>query len=67
MGSPHRRTFLDLRRSSQEVLALELQNHRYDVVMVDVDDVRGVLEMIREAGERDSTALDTSAAGRRLS
>jgi hypothetical protein len=30
MGSPHRWVFLDLRRSSNEVLVLELQNYPYD-------------------------------------
>jgi hypothetical protein len=47
MGSPHRWVFLNLRKSSKEVLVLELQNYRYDVVMVEVDDVARVLEMIR--------------------
>jgi hypothetical protein len=50
MGSPHRWTFLDLRRSSKEVLVFEPQNYRYDVVMIEVDDVARVLKMIREAG-----------------
>jgi len=47
MGSPHRWVFLDLRRSSKEVLVLELQDYRYDAVMVEVDDIARVLEMIR--------------------
>ena len=51
MGSPHRWVFLDLRRSSKEVLVLEPQNYRYDAVMVEVDDVAGVLEIVREAKE----------------
>jgi hypothetical protein len=42
----HRWVFLDLRRSSKEVPVLELQNYRYDVVMVEVDDVARALEMI---------------------
>ena len=33
MGSTHRWVFLDLRRSSNEVLVLELQNYRYDAVI----------------------------------
>jgi len=44
--SPHRWVFLDLRRSSKAVPVLELQNYRYDVVMVEVDDVARALEMI---------------------
>jgi len=50
MGSPHRWVFLDLRRSSKGVLILELQNYRYEVVMVEVDDVARVLKMILETG-----------------
>lgn len=50
MGSPPRRTFLALRRSSREVLVLELRDYRYDIVRVEVDDVAGVLAMIRNAG-----------------
>ena len=49
MGSPRRRTFLDLRRSSKEVLSLDLENYRYDAVLVEVEDVHLVLEMIHEA------------------
>jgi len=49
MGSPHRRTFLDLRRSSKQVLSLDLENHRYDTVLVEVDDVFQILQMIEDA------------------
>ena len=51
MGSPHRWVFLDLRKSSIEVLVLELVNYRYDVVMVEVDDVTRVLAMIDAVGQ----------------
>jgi len=51
MGSPRRWVFLDLRQSSTQALALELQNYRYNVVMVEVDDFARVLKLIREAGE----------------
>ena len=51
MASPHCWVFLDLRRSSKEVLVLKLQNYRYDAVMVEVDDVAGVLKIAREAKE----------------
>jgi hypothetical protein len=61
IGSPHRWVFLDLRRSSKEVLVLELQNYRYDVVRVEVDDVAWVLKMIREVGKRSGLAPDGSA------
>jgi hypothetical protein len=50
MGSPPRRTFLALRRSSQQVLVLELHGYRYDGVRVEVDDVARVLGVIRNAG-----------------
>jgi hypothetical protein len=56
MGSPHRWVFLDLRRSSNEVLVLELQNYPYDSVMVEVDDVAEVLETLREAKEEQRAA-----------
>lgn len=46
MGSPHRWVFLDLRQSSKEILVLQLEDYRYDVVMVEVDDVTAVLKMI---------------------
>jgi hypothetical protein len=49
IGSPRRRTFLDLRRSSKQVLSLELENHRYDAVMAEVENVAQVLEMIHQA------------------
>ena len=52
MGSPHQWVFLDLRQSSKEVLVLELQNHRYDIVMVEVDDVTRVLAMINAGDKR---------------
>ena len=52
MGAPHRWASLDLRQSSIEVLVLELVNYRYDVIMVEVDDVTSVLAMIRTAGQR---------------
>ena len=57
MGSPRRRTFLDLRRSSKDVLVLALENHKYDLVMVEVKDAERALQMIREA--------DPSGAARR--
>jgi hypothetical protein len=53
MGSPHRWVFLDLRRSSKEVLVLELQDYGYDAAMVEVDDVARVLKMIKKPRERD--------------
>ncbi len=50
MGSPPRWTFLALRRSSREVLVLELRDYRYGVVRVEVGDVASILAMIRDAG-----------------
>jgi hypothetical protein len=52
MGSPRRKVFLDLRRSSKQVLALELENHRYDAVLVEVEDVARALAMIAEAAPK---------------
>jgi len=52
MGSPHRWVFLDLRKSSREVLVLQLKDYRYDIVFVEVDDVTRVLAMISPAGQR---------------
>ena len=56
MGSPRRATFLALRRSSRQVLALELENHRYDAVQVEVEDVERVLAMIAALGTATSPA-----------
>jgi hypothetical protein len=36
IGSSYRWVFLDLRRSSKEVLVLELQNYRYEVISSNV-------------------------------
>ena len=52
VGSPRRKTFLDLRRSSKQVLSLELENYAYDAVLVEVDDIARVLAMIGEAAGR---------------
>jgi hypothetical protein len=52
MGSPRRRTFLDLRRTSKAVLFVELENYRYDTVIVEVDDITRVLQMIDEAARK---------------
>jgi Fe-S-cluster formation regulator IscX/YfhJ len=49
MGQPRQRAFLDLRRSSKEVVILDLKNFRYDLVMVEVDDARKTVERILEA------------------
>ena len=48
MASPRRRTFLDLWRSSKQILSLELENYRDDAVTVEVDDIAQVLQMINE-------------------
>jgi hypothetical protein len=50
IGSPPRRAFLELRRSSTEVLALELRDYLYDLVMVEIDDLAGTLASLRQAG-----------------
>jgi len=52
MGSPRRRAFLDLRRTSKEVLFLELENYPYDAVIVEVDDIIQTLQMIAEAARK---------------
>jgi hypothetical protein len=67
MGSPHRWVFLDLRRSSEEVLLLKLHNYSYEAVMVEVEDVSRVLEMIHEASEGAGAVLDGSGTGAGLS
>ena len=52
MGSPQRRVFLDLRRWSKEIVVLELENYPYALVMVEVSDVQGSLQLIRNATEK---------------
>ncbi len=49
MGRPWRRVFLDLRRSSREVLVLELEGWRYDCVMAEVRDAQAAVRAIEQA------------------
>ena len=51
MGQPRQRVFLDLRSSSTNVLILELENYRYDRVMVEVADVNAALRLFQAPGE----------------
>ena len=46
MGRPWRRAFLDLRRSSREVLVLELEGWRYDCIMAEVRDAQAAVYAI---------------------
>ena len=46
MGRPWRRVFLDLRRSSREVLVLELEGWRYDCIMAEVRDAQAAVYAI---------------------
>ena len=55
MGSPRRRSFLDLRRASKEVVVLELENCGYDLVMVEVSNADRALKLIAEAKESSAT------------
>jgi len=49
MGASRRRAFLDLRRSSREVVKLELENYPYALIMVEVADAAKALALIRAA------------------
>jgi len=48
MGRPWQRVFLDLRRSSREVLVLELEEWRYDCVMAEVRDALAAVRAIEQ-------------------
>jgi hypothetical protein len=49
MGKPPRKAFLDLRRSSEQVVVLELKNATYDLLMVEVADARHAVAQIDAA------------------
>ncbi len=51
MGRPRRWVFIDLRRSSKNVLVLELEGYRYSTLMVEVADVAQALRLVEAARE----------------
>lgn len=57
MGKSWERVFLDLRRSSKEVLVLELRGWRYDRVIVEVRDAKSAVRMVEEGRKQRKPAL----------
>jgi len=51
MGRPRRWVFVDLRRSSKNVLVLELEGYSYKTLMVEVADVPQALRLVEAAME----------------
>ena len=51
MGRPRRWVFLDLRRSSKNVLVLELEGYSYSTLMVEVADVPQALRLVEATRE----------------
>jgi len=49
MGSPHRWTFLDVRKKANELLSLDLEGYRFGRVVVEVKDAQLAEHMIRAA------------------
>jgi hypothetical protein len=47
IGSPHRWAFLDLRRSSKEVVSLEIEGQFYSTIIVEVKNAAMAIEQIR--------------------
>jgi len=49
MGSPHRWTFLDVRKKGSELLSLDLEGYRFGRVVVEVKDAHVAENLIRSA------------------
>ena len=47
MGSPHRWAFLDVRRSSKEVVSLEIEGQFYSSIIVEVKNAHVAIQQIR--------------------
>jgi len=47
MGSPHRWAFLDVRRSSKDVVSLQIEGRFYSSIVVEVTDAQTAAEQIR--------------------
>ena len=52
IGSPHRWAFLDVRRSSKEVIFLELEGQFYSSIIVEVKNAQAAIEQFGGSTER---------------
>jgi hypothetical protein len=47
IGSPHRWVFMDVRKSSKEIVTVELEGQRYASLIVEVKDAHAAVQQIR--------------------
>ena len=52
IGSPRRWAFLDVSRSSKQVVTLEMEKFSYGILIVEVNDAEAAIQMIRLVTDR---------------